>query len=112
MILSRAVRRPLRVQSGLPIDERTDMFFECQRRKSVPGLREPDRAADLRRFPLVALPGPVVPHELFVLERVRAGDLALVVTYGSDRLAGAASASIRRSECASVTSMVRRGEAL
>jgi len=68
--------------SGLPIDERVDVFFECRRWKGEPRLLEPEKAADLRWFPLDVLPDRVVPHELFVLERVRAGDLAPVVKFG------------------------------
>ena len=68
--------------SGLPIDERVDVFFECRTWRGEPRLLEPDKAADLRWFALDALPDPVVPHELFVLERVRTGDLAPVVTFG------------------------------
>lgn len=68
--------------SGLPIDERVDLFFECRSWRGEPRLLEPDKAADLRWFALDALPTPVVPHELAVLERVRGKNLAAVVTFG------------------------------
>jgi len=66
----------------LAIDERVDVFFQCRSWRGEPQLLEPTKAADLRWFGLDALPDPVVPHELFVLDRVRAGDLAPVVTFG------------------------------
>ncbi len=65
-----------------PIDERVDFFFECTPWSGEPRIMEPDKNADLRWFSLDALPDPVVPHELHVLERLRAGDLAPVVTFG------------------------------
>lgn len=71
-----------RTGTGLAIDERVDMFFQCRRWTSTPVLQEPEKAADLRWFALEALPEPVVPHERFVLERVLAGTLAPVVTFG------------------------------
>jgi 8-oxo-dGTP pyrophosphatase MutT (NUDIX family) len=68
--------------NGRSIDERVDWFFAVRRWHGDPHLREPDKAADLRWFALDDLPDPVVPHELFVLEHLRAGDLAPVVTHG------------------------------
>jgi 8-oxo-dGTP pyrophosphatase MutT (NUDIX family) len=65
-----------------PIDERVDFFFELHTWRGDPHLVEEDKAADLRWFPLGALPAPVVPHELFVLDRLREGGLAPIVTYG------------------------------
>ena len=47
-----------------------------------PQLLETDKAADLRWCGLDALPDPVVPHELFVLERLRDGGLPPVVALG------------------------------
>ena len=62
------------------IDERVDFFFECRRWSGRPHLLE-DKAADLRWFPLDALPDPVVPHELYVLQRLDAS-LPAIVTFG------------------------------
>ena len=70
------------VGNHCPIDERLDVFFQCRAWQGEPRLLEPDKAADLRWCRLDALPDPVVPHELFVLERVRDGGLAPVVTFG------------------------------
>lgn len=64
------------------IDERVDLFFQCGTWQGEPRLLEPAKAADLRWFSLDALPDPVVSHELFVLEGVRAGNLTPVVTFG------------------------------
>lgn len=65
-----------------PVDERVDFFFECRRWRGEPRLVEPHKAAELAWFDLDALPDPVVPHERFVLEHLRAGRLPPVVTYG------------------------------
>lgn len=65
-----------------PIDERVDFFFECQQWSGVPAVMEPSKAADLRWFSLDALPDPVVPHERYVLERLRDGGLDPVVAFG------------------------------
>lgn len=65
-----------------PIDERADFFFECRRWVGEPRVMEPLKNAELRWCALDDLPDPVVPHELFVLEHLRAGDLAPVVTQG------------------------------
>ena len=68
--------------NGCSIDERVDWFFAVRRWHGEPQLLERDKAAALRWFALDDLPDPVVPHELFVLERLRAGDLKPVVTHG------------------------------
>ncbi len=65
-----------------PIDERVDFFFEVRSWRGEPRLVEEDKAAELRWFSLGALPAPVVPHELFVLDRIREGRLDPVVTFG------------------------------
>nr|WP_239028154.1 NUDIX domain-containing protein [Pseudonocardia acidicola] len=64
------------------VDERVDFFFECRRWTGEPRLVEPEKAADLRWFALDALPDPVVPHERYVFDRLRDGDLPPVVTFG------------------------------
>ena len=63
------------------IDQRVDFFFECRAWAGEPALQE-DKAADLGWFPIASLPADVVPHELFVLERLRDGALPPVVTFG------------------------------
>jgi 8-oxo-dGTP diphosphatase len=65
-----------------PIDERADFFFEVRRWSGEPRIMEPVKNAELRWCPLGDLPHNVVPHELFVLEHLFAGDLAAVVTHG------------------------------
>ena len=64
-----------------PVDQRVDFFFACRRWSGEPGLREP-KASELGWFGLAALPDPVVPHELVVLEAHAAGDVAPVGTFG------------------------------
>ncbi len=65
-----------------PLDERVDYFFLSTSWSGVPRLMEPEKSADLRWFALDALPSPVVPHELRVLESVRAGSSPPIVTHG------------------------------
>ena len=65
-----------------PIDERVDFFFQVEQWRGEPRLLEEDKAVELRWFDLDALPHPVVPHELFVLGRLKEGGLAPVVTFG------------------------------
>lgn len=57
-----------RGQPGGPaLEQRVDFFFTAARWSGIPEIRERAKAADLRWFPFVALPEPVVPHELVVL---------------------------------------------
>jgi 8-oxo-dGTP diphosphatase len=71
-----------RTGTGLPIDERVDYFLRATSWSGTPRIVEPDKCAELRWFRLDDLPDPVVPHELQVLEGVRAGDLPPIVTHG------------------------------
>ena len=73
--------------TGDPVDERVDFFFGCRGWRGEPRRMEPTKSADLRWFPLDALPDPVVPHERAVLEGVRAGTLPPIVTFGFDATA-------------------------
>lgn len=68
--------------TGDPVDERVDFFYTCRRWRGEPGRQEPERAADLRWFALEALPDPVVPHELQVLEGLRTGSTPAIATHG------------------------------
>src|SRR4051794_12595630 len=65
-----------------PGDERVDFFFECRRWAGDPQRREADKAAEVRWFDPAALPEPVVPHELRVLEGLRRGDLPPILVHG------------------------------
>jgi 8-oxo-dGTP pyrophosphatase MutT (NUDIX family) len=65
-----------------PLDERVDYFFLAMSWTGTPQVREPGKTADLRWFHLDTLPRPVVPHELRVLESVRAGSSPPIVTHG------------------------------
>ncbi|MFC4943988.1 NUDIX domain-containing protein [Pseudonocardia sp. GCM10023141] len=68
--------------NGQPIDERVDFFFTCRRWAGEPRLLEQAKAADLGWYVLDALPDPVVPHELAVLDGIRTGGLPAVTAYG------------------------------
>ncbi|MDQ4007441.1 MAG: NUDIX domain-containing protein [Actinomycetota bacterium] len=64
-----------------PVDQRVDFFFACRRWSGAAGLRE-KKASELGWFDVGALPDPVVPHELVVLEALAAGSVAPVGTFG------------------------------
>ena len=68
--------------TGLAIDERVDYFFACTSWSGEPRILEPEKAADLRWFPLDDLPDPVVPHELAVLTALRDGTLEPIIAFG------------------------------
>ena len=68
-----------------PIEQRVDFFFHVTRWSGEPTLREPDKAADLRWFPLTDLPEQVVPHERVVLEALREGRVLPFVERGHDQ---------------------------
>jgi 8-oxo-dGTP diphosphatase len=71
-----------RTRGGEPIDERVDFFFTARSWTGEPRIVEPAKCADLRWFPLDALPDPVVPHELQVLRGLIAGDVTPYTTFG------------------------------
>lgn len=74
-----AMQRTLHDQ---PIDERVDFFFTARRWTGDPVILEPAKCAELRWCPLAALPDPVVPHELLVLDGLRNGDLPALTQFG------------------------------
>ncbi|MCC9177839.1 NUDIX hydrolase [Arthrobacter sp. zg-Y750] len=66
---------------GQAISERVDFFFTCTRWTGEPRIMEPGKAAKLQWFGLDELPGAVVPHERYVLERLRSG-VPPIVAFG------------------------------
>jgi 8-oxo-dGTP diphosphatase len=71
-----------RTGNGLPVDERVDYFFTATDWLGEPRILEPDKCADVGWFGLDALPHPVVPHELQVLDALRAGAVPPILTHG------------------------------
>jgi ADP-ribose pyrophosphatase YjhB (NUDIX family) len=71
-----------RTGHDLPVDERIDFFFAARSWRGEPRIVEPAKCADLRWFALDALPEPVVPHERYVLEAVRAGHVRPLTSFG------------------------------
>lgn len=65
-----------------PIEQRVDWFFACRRWSGEPSVREPDKDAGLRWFPLGDLPGLVPPHERKVLAALASGAVPPVMTFG------------------------------
>lgn len=70
------------VGTARAVDERVDYFFTARSWTGEPRVVEPDKSADLRWFPLDALPDPVVPHELQVLDALRSGAVPSILVYG------------------------------
>ncbi|MFF2496399.1 NUDIX domain-containing protein [Agromyces sp. NPDC058064] len=68
--------------SGRPIEQRFDVFFAVDEWAGEPRLLETQKAAALEWFSLDALPEPVVPHELRVLEALRDDRLEPVTLFG------------------------------
>lgn len=68
--------------TGTPIDERVDYFFTATGWHGDPHIVEQDKCADLRWFRFDALPDPVAPHELSVLELMIDGAVPPIITYG------------------------------
>lgn len=62
-----------RTRGGEPIDERIDFFFTARTWQGEPRIVEPEKCAALRWCSVDALPEPVVPHELQVLQGLRSG---------------------------------------
>lgn len=87
--------------TGLPIEQRADFFFRCDRWRGEPRVMEPDKSAGIEWFPIDDLPEQVVPHERRVLEAFATGDLppylpvgfeqslTLVAAMGRNRVIGA-----------------------
>ena len=73
-----------RTRGGEPIDERVDFFFSARSWSGTPRIVEPAKCADLRWYPLTALPDPVVPHELAVLRGIIEGVVPPYTTFGFD----------------------------
>ncbi|MBM6546742.1 dihydrofolate reductase [Janibacter sp. YIM B02568] len=88
------------------IEQRADFFFHVTELSGEPSIAEPDKAADLRWWPLAGLPERVVPHERAVLEALAtelgggqrvpaviehgfAQSLTLVAAIGANRAIGA-----------------------
>jgi 8-oxo-dGTP pyrophosphatase MutT (NUDIX family) len=65
-----------------PVDERVDFFFTCTRWSGEPRVCEPEKSGGLRWCALDALPEPVVPHERWVLDALRAGAVPPITTFG------------------------------
>ncbi|MGO2053923.1 NUDIX hydrolase [Glutamicibacter sp. 287] len=57
---------------------RIDFFFECTAWTGAPQIMEPHKASALTWFDLGQLPGKVVPHERYILERLGNGLPAII----------------------------------
>jgi 8-oxo-dGTP pyrophosphatase MutT (NUDIX family) len=71
-----------RTGAGAPVDERVDWFFTATTWSGEPRVVEPQKSGGIGWFPLTALPTPVVPHELTVLQHLRAGAVPPIQTHG------------------------------
>jgi 8-oxo-dGTP diphosphatase len=68
--------------TGLPVDQRLDVFFVTRAWRGIPSLQEADKASALEWFALDALPERMVHHERFALEGWRDGGLPAVTAFG------------------------------
>ncbi|GGI46295.1 8-oxo-dGTP pyrophosphatase MutT (NUDIX family) [Agromyces flavus] len=67
--------------TGLPVDQRIDLFFAARSWRGIPSLQE-EKASALEWFELDALPERLVHHERFALEGWRDGGLPAITTFG------------------------------
>ncbi len=67
------------------LDQRVDFFFTCESWAGNPKIVERDKSAGLEWFKLDDLPETLVPHERYVLERLKTG-LAPIVNFGFTNL--------------------------
>jgi 8-oxo-dGTP diphosphatase len=67
--------------TGLPVDQRLDVFFVARAWRGIPSLQE-EKASALEWFPLSALPDRLVHHERFALEGWRDGGLPAITAFG------------------------------
>lgn len=78
--------RPLcamhRTHSDAAIDQRVDFFLQAVSWSGEPRIMEEHKCSDLRWFDLDALPHPVVPHELYVIQRMTEGTMEPILTHG------------------------------
>lgn len=72
LTLAATAQRTCAIPSGL--EERIDLFVTATRWSGEPIIQEPDKAAELRWWPLSQLPEKVVPHERAALASVAAGE--------------------------------------
>ncbi|HIZ35343.1 MAG TPA: NUDIX domain-containing protein [Candidatus Ruania gallistercoris] len=72
-------------RNGRPVDERIDLFFTCRTWQGEARTMEPEKSEGLDWYSLTALPEPVVPHELVVLEALRTGTVPPILTHGFSR---------------------------
>ncbi|MGR2752639.1 NUDIX hydrolase [Agromyces arachidis] len=68
--------------TGLPIDQRLDVFFTTRSWRGSPSRQEADMASALEWFPLDALPERMVHHERYALEGWRDGGLPPITAFG------------------------------
>ncbi|MGB3763011.1 MAG: dihydrofolate reductase [Ornithinimicrobium sp.] len=65
-----------------PVEERMDLFFAVREWQGEPVIAEPDKAAELRWWPLHDLPENVVPHEGQALQVLASGAGPAVLSRG------------------------------
>ncbi|WP_151526206.1 dihydrofolate reductase [Serinicoccus kebangsaanensis] len=68
-----------------PVEQRVDVFVSARTWAGEPHVAEPERAQEMRWWPLDALPERVVPHERRALDALRAGRVGSLLTHGFDQ---------------------------
>ncbi|MDO5495068.1 MAG: NUDIX domain-containing protein [bacterium] len=64
-----------------PIEQRVDLMYSCVRWQGEPAPQEEEKNERIEWFPLTGLP-KMPPHERFVLERLAAGTLRAIESFG------------------------------
>lgn len=70
---------------GGPVEQRIDLFFTASEVAGDPAINEPEKALDLRWWPLAELPERTVPHERQALEHLAGGRAPALLTRGFDQ---------------------------
>lgn len=73
-----------RRHSAAPIDQRIDVYFTARSWAGEPRIMEPHKCAELRWWPISALPQAVPEHERWVLDRLAQGRLTSFASLGFD----------------------------
>ncbi len=68
-----------------PAEERIDLFFEVRTWQGEPHIAEPDKAAELKWWPLDGAPERLVPHEAQAFEVLASGAPAAVLSRGFEQ---------------------------
>jgi ADP-ribose pyrophosphatase YjhB (NUDIX family) len=67
---------------GVPREQRVEWFFTARTWVGEPTIREPQKCAELRWFPLDALPAQIPAYERLMLDGLARDDLPTLTSFG------------------------------